>query len=98
MMKTLLAFAGLSACLCFCLFAAAQSRSRPAQRKAASSSSHVTGEAGRGEEVFRTNCSRCHNAPQELSPRVVRAVVRQMRVRAILTEKDEQALLKFLAP
>lgn len=97
-MKTLLAIAGLSVCLCFCLLAAAQSHSRPPQHRAAATSSQATAKVNRGEEVFRANCGRCHNAPQELSPRVVRAVVRQMRVRAMLTGKDEQALLKFLAP
>jgi hypothetical protein len=33
-----------------------------------------------------------------LSPREVRAVLRQMRVRANLSADDERALLKFLAP
>lgn len=51
-----------------------------------------------GEKAFQTHCSRCHNAPEDLSPRVVRAVVRQMRVRAMLTEEDERALVKFFAP
>jgi cytochrome c5 len=52
----------------------------------------------RGAKVFEANCGRCHNAPETLSPREVRAVVRQMRVRANLSAEDEQALLKFLAP
>jgi mono/diheme cytochrome c family protein len=51
-----------------------------------------------GAQVFTQNCGRCHNAPEELSPREVRAVVRQMRVRANLSAEDEQLLLKFLAP
>jgi cytochrome c5 len=52
----------------------------------------------RGARVFVANCGRCHSAPETLSPREVRAVVRQMRVRANLSAEDEQALLKFLAP
>jgi hypothetical protein len=33
-----------------------------------------------------------------LSPREARAVLRQMRVRAMLTAEDERLILKFLAP
>jgi cytochrome c5 len=51
-----------------------------------------------GAQVFTQNCGRCHNAPEELSPREVRAVVTQMRVRANLSAEDERLLLKFLAP
>lgn len=51
-----------------------------------------------GQQVFQANCGRCHNAPEELSPREVRAVVRQMRVRAGLSAADEKALIEFLAP
>jgi cytochrome c5 len=51
-----------------------------------------------GEQAFQHNCGRCHNAPESLSPREVKAVVRQMRVRAMLTQKDEQLILKYLAP
>jgi len=51
-----------------------------------------------GERAFRQNCGRCHNPPESLSPREVKAVVQQMRVRAMLTEKDEQLILKYLAP
>lgn len=51
-----------------------------------------------GARIFRANCGRCHTAPESLSPREVPAVLRQMRVRANLSAKDQQALLKFLAP
>jgi cytochrome c5 len=51
-----------------------------------------------GEQAFRHNCGRCHNPPDSLSPREVKAVVQQMRVRAMLTQKDEQLILKYLAP
>ena len=83
---------------CLCVGAAAQKKT-----PAASSGSNVasTGASQRireGERVFETNCGRCHNPPEDLSPREARAVVRQMRVRAILSDRDERALLKFLAP
>ena len=51
-----------------------------------------------GELLFRTHCGRCHAFPEDLSPRESRAVVRQMRVRAMLSAKDEQIILKYLAP
>jgi mono/diheme cytochrome c family protein len=55
-------------------------------------------EAAEGEKRFQTNCGRCHVAPEDLNPRVVKAVVRQMRVRALLTEEDERLIVKYLAP
>jgi cytochrome c5 len=51
-----------------------------------------------GEQKFQQNCSRCHNAPQELSPRISGTVVMHMRVRASLSEADAKAILRFLAP
>jgi hypothetical protein len=51
-----------------------------------------------GEKAFRTNCGRCHNPPEDLSPREARAVVRQMRVRAMLSAEDEKRILQYLAP
>jgi len=51
-----------------------------------------------GEQKFQQNCSRCHNAPQELSPRISGTVVMHMRVRASLSEADARAILRFLAP
>jgi cytochrome c5 len=51
-----------------------------------------------GEKRFQANCGRCHNAPENLSPREARAVVRQMRVRARLTAEDERLILQYLAP
>jgi len=51
-----------------------------------------------GERAFRANCGRCHNPPDSLSPREVKAVVRQMRVRGTITAQDEQLIRKYLAP
>ena len=51
-----------------------------------------------GEKRFRTNCGRCHNPPEDISPREARAVVRQMRVRAMLSAEDERLILAYLAP
>jgi hypothetical protein len=51
-----------------------------------------------GEIRFRANCGRCHNPPEDLSPREARAVIRQMRVRAMLSAEDERLILKYIAP
>lgn len=51
-----------------------------------------------GEKKFQQNCNRCHNAPQELSPRIAGTVLLHMRVRASLSEADERAILRYLAP
>jgi len=51
-----------------------------------------------GERKFRQNCSRCHNAPEELPTRVTGTVVLHMRVRASLSAADERAILRYLAP
>ena len=58
----------------------------------------ATAASAEGEKRFRTNCGRCHNPPEDISPREARAVVRQMRVRAMLTAEDERLILAYLAP
>jgi len=49
-----------------------------------------------GEQRFRTNCGRCHAAPQKFSPRVMATVVRHMRVRATLTDEDMRLVLFYM--
>lgn len=51
-----------------------------------------------GERIFTQNCSRCHTAPEGFSPHISGTIVRHMRVRAQLSEHDEQELLRFLNP
>jgi cytochrome c5 len=51
-----------------------------------------------GERVFQQNCSRCHSAPEGFSPSISGTVVRHMRVRASLSQHDEQELLRFFNP
>jgi mono/diheme cytochrome c family protein len=80
-------------------FVALKSNARAQQGSAAPrSAAPKLDEAKEGEKRFRTNCGRCHQPPQDLSPREARAVVRQMRVRAMLSAEDERLILKFLAP
>jgi cytochrome c5 len=51
-----------------------------------------------GQRIFEQNCSRCHTAPDGFSPRISGTVIRHMRVRASLSQHDEQELLRFLNP
>jgi cytochrome c5 len=51
-----------------------------------------------GERIFAQNCSRCHAAPEGFSPSISGTVVRHMRVRASLSQHDEQELLRFFNP
>jgi mono/diheme cytochrome c family protein len=53
---------------------------------------------GRGAQLFDTHCGRCHKPPDDLSPRVVPAVLSHMRTRAMLSREDEELILKFLNP
>jgi cytochrome c5 len=72
-----------------------------AQKKSAAAKAEGSSkpdESAEGEKRFQANCGRCHVAPEDLNPRVVKAVVRQMRVRALLTAEDERLIVKFLAP
>ncbi|ABF39886.1 hypothetical protein Acid345_0883 [Candidatus Koribacter versatilis Ellin345] len=51
-----------------------------------------------GARLFAVNCGRCHRPPDQLSPKIAGSVLRHMRVRAMLSKEDEQAILKYLAP
>jgi mono/diheme cytochrome c family protein len=49
-----------------------------------------------GEQRFRSNCGRCHAAPQKFPPRMMATVVRHMRVRATITDQEMQSILRYL--
>jgi len=51
-----------------------------------------------GERVFEQHCSRCHTAPDSFSQNISGTVARHMRVRASLSQHEEEALLHFLNP
>jgi cytochrome c5 len=85
--------------LMFCTLVAAQDKQdKPQTTSSTNSQTNAPNQAAQGEKLFRTNCGRCHNPPENLSPREVRAVVRHMRVRAVLTDEQERLIVKFLAP
>jgi len=51
-----------------------------------------------GRRIFQQNCARCHAAPEGFSPSISGTIVRHMRVRASLSQRDERELLRFLNP
>jgi cytochrome c5 len=89
----------LPCCLIAFLFCAAQ-EAQPQSRGKSSvhAAKPASGATSEGERRFRTNCGRCHNPPEDISPREARAVIRQMRVRAMLSAEDERLILQYLAP
>jgi len=92
---------GLALCLVSALGLVAQQSRTPPVKPAATGivrKQPSTQPQSEGERVFQQNCWRCHNAPEGFSPRISGTIVRHMRVRASLSQHDEQELLKFLNP
>ena len=89
--------APLIASTCVIALAQSASDSKGAPHKpAAKASPQVATDPG--ERVFAAQCSRCHNAPEQLNPRITGTVARHMRVRANLSEADERAIMRFFNP
>jgi mono/diheme cytochrome c family protein len=87
---------------CFGLLWGAQPTSQGRQSPQAQNNTSG-GKAGvdpvaKGEKLFQVNCGRCHNAPEQLSPRAAETVLRHMKVRALLSETDEKLILEYLRP
>jgi cytochrome c5 len=101
--QTLFAIGVIQGC---CLLATAQTPAPSAAPGAAAKSSTQPAKAAAshavpvndGERKFRHNCSRCHNAPDELPTRITGTVLLHMRVRASLSAVDQLAILHYLAP
>lgn len=102
--EQLLQYATAVAMLGLCFAGGAQTQPKPAQNApqnakqqpaAASASTHKQSE---GEKIFAQNCARCHNPPEGFSSRISGTIVRHMRVRASLSEHDEQELLRYFNP
>jgi cytochrome c5 len=97
-MKAVFVFAlGLSLFAC-CVHLAAKPQAAANSQKTPKASASNNATADPGEAKFKENCGRCHNPPDSLSPREVKAVVQHMRVRAMLSAEDERLILKYLAP
>ncbi len=80
----------------------APKKSGPAKKSDAatqdSSNAQSSSDQDEGDRLFQTHCSRCHNAPEGFSPRISGTIVRHMRVRASLSQHEEEAILRFLNP
>ena len=70
----------------------------PQQSSQPKKNGNAGNEQDEGEKKFQQNCSRCHNAPESLSPRIAGTVIRHMRVRASISQKDAEAILHYLNP
>ena len=75
-----------------------QQGSVPQKQRERGNQSTKSAQRNAGEVKFQQNCSRCHNAPESLPPRISGTVVRHMRVRASLSKKDAEDILQFLNP
>jgi mono/diheme cytochrome c family protein len=75
-----------------------QQQQKANNKPAEEMSTDKTDESAEGQKRFEANCGRCHQPPEDISPREVKAVLRHMRVRANLSAEDERLILKFLAP
>jgi hypothetical protein len=87
---------------CCCLLSSAQapdaSHAKTAGQPVKIDAGHPPQQTDVGEQKFQQNCSRCHNAPQELPRRITGTVVLHMRARASLSAADARAILHYLAP
>jgi hypothetical protein len=81
-----------------CVHLAAKPQAAASNQKTPKASANKNTSADPGEVKFKENCGRCHNPPDSLSPREVKAVVQHMRVRAMLSAEDERLILNYLAP
>jgi mono/diheme cytochrome c family protein len=88
---------GLLALSSLAVFEGAAAPQKQADTKQEKASARVD-EAAEGAKRFAINCGRCHQPPQDISPREARAVLRHMRTRAMLSAEDERLILKFIAP
>jgi len=79
-------------------FAAGRSHTQSAAQPKGAIPASTAPAVSEGEKRYLANCGRCHQPPENISPREAVAVVRQMRVRAMLSAEDERLILKFLAP
>lgn len=59
---------------------------------------YAAGSAEKGQRVFRQNCARCHEAPTGFPEQISGTVLRHMRIRASLSQREEEELMRFLNP
>ena len=97
LLRTVVLFALASLAL-----AAGPRPSAPKSKEAASSPTVVQDDAAaaqsrlEGEQRFRANCGRCHQAPGKFPPRMMGTILRHMRVRATITDEDRKLILDYM--
>jgi cytochrome c5 len=102
--EQLLRYASAIALLSVAFGCTAQTQAKPAQqaqqdaKQQSTAKQTSTHKQSEGEKIFAQNCSRCHTPPDGFSSRISGTIVRHMRVRASLSEHDEQELLRFFNP
>ena len=57
---------------------------------------HTESNIADGEQRYRANCARCHQAPPKFAPAAMGTLIRHMRVRAMITDQDMHAILKYM--
>lgn len=79
------------------LFAAAQSeqKTKPQAAPQAKAESKVR-EAFSPDEVYKSNCTRCHSELPKVSERRTKTILRHMRVRANLTQAEAKAVYEYM--
>lgn len=48
------------------------------------------------DQVYKSNCTRCHSELPKVSERRTKTIVRHMRVRANLTQAEAKAVLEYM--
>jgi mono/diheme cytochrome c family protein len=97
-MRSLVSIVLLSALAAPLLAQQTQAPTAAPAKQSPKASSHKAGYGSEGERIFAQQCSRCHTAPDGFSPHISGTIVLHMRVRASLSQHDEQELLHFLNP
>jgi len=76
----------------------AQDQPTAGKQKSTATTQKIAQTHNDGDRIFAQNCSRCHTAPEGFSPRISGTIVRHMRLRAQLSQHDEEELLRFFNP
>jgi mono/diheme cytochrome c family protein len=50
-----------------------------------------------GDQVYKSNCNRCHITIRTYPEKMTRSIVRHMRIKAGLTKPEADAVLAYLA-
>jgi cytochrome c5 len=87
---------GVLALLSVLCVAADSPRNNSASTLVVQSSAQAAAMRLEGEKRFRTNCGRCHAAPQKFPPRMMATMIRHMRVRATITDEDMRLVLFYM--